>query len=105
VSATPADAAHVLTRLAAATLASQASLDHLAATAAQRWDDTGIPPWAGAYASVRAGLETRLGVAPRRRAAAPSRLLMLGAGTNPAQIRLAVSLRPYERSPADARDD
>jgi hypothetical protein len=104
VSAVPADASSVLARVAADTLGAQARLDELAREGADRWDDTGIPPWAGAISGLRAELETRLGAAARTRAGAPSRLLLLGDAPRPARIALTLALRPTERS-HDAGDD
>ena len=100
----PADAASVLARLAADTLGAQAGLDDLAREGADGWDDTGIPPWAGAISGLRVELATRVGGAPRARAGAPSRLLLLGDGARPARIALTLALRPSERS-HDAGDD
>jgi len=102
MSAEHPDTASVLAEVARAAVAAQESLDERAATSAAGWDDTGIPPWAGAYAGVRAEVETKLGVAPRSAAGAPSRLLLLDDGGPPARIAFSVVLRPPERSESDA---
>jgi hypothetical protein len=96
------DAVAVLTDLARAAVAAQTDLDARAEAAAQQWDQTGIPPWAGAYAGVRAAVETGVGVVPRSRAGTPSRLLLLGDSGTPAVIAFAFTLRPPERSQPDA---
>ncbi|MGZ8649344.1 MAG: hypothetical protein ACXW08_12075 [Solirubrobacteraceae bacterium] len=93
-----ADAASVLAEVARAAVAAQTGLDSLAEAGARRWDDTGIPPWAGAYAGLRGAVETRVGVEPRSRAGQPSRLLLLGAGRNRSLVGFSVSLRPSGRS-------
>jgi hypothetical protein len=97
VSAAPAvDTTAVLVAVARATRTAQAELDAYAAAGAESWDDTGIPPWSGALASVRTALSARVGVSARTRAGAPSRLLMLSSGGVPIRIGIALSLR---RSP------
>ena len=92
------DAGAVLAEVARAAVAAQSALDERARAAAAQWDQSGIPPWAGAFAGRRADLETRLGVAPRSAASEPSRLLLLGAGRCPARVGFRIALRPTERS-------
>lgn len=98
------DAGAVLGRVASAAVSAQAGLDHRAKVAAARWDDTGIPPWAGAYADLRADLRCGVSVAPRTAACEPSRLLMVGDRRLPARFDVAIALRHTER-PSDARED
>jgi hypothetical protein len=74
------DLAVVLRRLARDAVAAQDALDELARTGAERWDDTGIPPWSGAYARLRADLRTGVGIKP-------------GTGVGPAGPGLLVSSR------------
>jgi hypothetical protein len=104
MSTVPADARAVLVRLAAAAVEAQGDLDDLATAAAERWDDTGIPPWVGAYAGLRAGVQTEIGITPRTRAGMPSRLLMLGRDARPGRITIAIALQASDRTPANAAD-
>ena len=103
MSAAPADATAILTDVAAAAVAAQAALDDVAKAGAERWNDTGMPPWSGAYSGVRISLETRAGVTARTRPGAPCRLLLLGSGRRPARIAVALSIRPHETRHADNR--
>jgi hypothetical protein len=95
---TAADAGSVLAEAARAAVAAQVRLDEHAKACAERWDYTGIPPWAGAYAGLHAEVDTCMSVAPRSEAGVPSRLLLLGAGRHPSRIGFSIALRPSPRS-------